>query len=304
MPTVLVVDDSAVDRVLAGRLLQKSSNNSVVFAVDGADALKKIEEHHPDMVVTDLQMPNINGLELVETIRDKYPLIPVILMTAHGSEDVAVQALLSGAASYVPKTELARYLLETVENVLNVAKTNQQQRRLMDGLDCRRIAYTLDNDSALVPPLVDQVQQLLASMDVVDDPARVQVGIALEEALYNALYHGNLELTNDEIEESRMSLLEPGARNPVAERAAQAPYRDRKLFFEVAITRDEARFTIRDSGRGFRPADVPDVNNPATMHDQRGRGLVLMRTLMDDVIRDPKGNEVCLVKRRRSAAAR
>jgi CheY-like chemotaxis protein len=298
MATVLVVDDSAVDRVLAGRLLQKSGSLHVLFACDGREALDKIEADHPDIVVTDLQMPNLNGLQLVETVRSKYPLIPVILMTAHGSEDVAVQALLSGAASYVPKTELARYLLDTVEGVLNVAHTDQQHRRLMGSLSQLRVAYVLDNDTALIPPLVDQVQQQLANMRVIDEAERVQVGIALEEALYNALYHGNLELTTEDIEESRLSLLEPGARNPVSERSAEAPYRDRKLYFEMVITDDEARFIIRDSGRGFDPAEVPDLNDPATLHMQKGRGLILMRTLMDDVIRDRTGHEVCLIKRR------
>jgi CheY-like chemotaxis protein len=304
MATVLVVDDSAVDRVLAGRLLQKSPALQVHFASDGREALQKIEMQRPDMVVTDLQMPFINGLQLVEAIRDKYPLVPVILMTAHGSEDVAVQALLSGAASYVPKAELARYLLETVEGVLNVARTDQQQRRLMDKLDRRHLAYVLDNDTALIAPLVDQVQQLLANMDIVEESERVQVGIALEEALYNALYHGNLELTTEDIEESRLSLLEPGARNPVAERSSQPPYCDRKLYFDLVITRDEARFVIRDSGRGFNPADAPNLDDPATLHTPRGRGLVLMNTLMDDVIRDRTGNEVCLVKRRHKANSR
>ncbi|HWA97967.1 MAG TPA: response regulator [Pirellulales bacterium] len=300
MDTVLIVDDSAVDRLLAGRLLEKSADLKVLFAADGSDALSMIAAERPSIVVTDLQMPIINGLQLVETIRDRFPLVPVILMTAHGSEDVAVQALLSGAASYVPKGELARYLLDTVQGVLNVARSNQQHRRLMESLDQRRLGFVLDNDTALISPLVDHVQQMLVNMNVVDDAARVQIGVALEEALLNAVYHGNLELTADDIEQSRSSLLEPGARDPVAERLKQAPFRDRKLYFEVAVTRDDVQFVIRDSGRGFNPSDAPDPGDPATLHSERGRGLVLIRTLMDAVERDSGGNEVRMRKRRRA----
>ncbi|HEX4128682.1 MAG TPA: response regulator [Pirellulales bacterium] len=303
MDTVLIVDDSAVDRLLAGRLLEKSPDLKVLFAADGSEALSSIASERPAIVVTDLQMPVMNGLQLVETIRNKYPLVPVILMTAHGSEDVAVQALLSGAASYVPKGELARYLLETVLGVLNVARNNQQHRRLMDNLDERRLSFVLDNDTTLISPLVDQVQDMLATMNAVDDAARVQVGVALEEALCNAVYHGNLELSPDDIEESRASLLEPNARDPVAERRAQAPYCDRKLFFEVAVGQNEVRFVIRDSGRGFNAANAPDPHDPATLHLERGRGLVLIRTLMDDVSRDASGNELRLLKRRRQKRA-
>ena len=97
MPTVLVVDDTAVDRRLAGGLLENVPDVEVCYAENGKDALFKISTQLPDLVVTDLQMPEVDGLELVTTINDKYPGIPVVLMTAHGSEIVAAQALANGA---------------------------------------------------------------------------------------------------------------------------------------------------------------------------------------------------------------
>ena len=99
MTTVLVVDDSATDRRLAGGLLKKNSSFNVVYATDGHQALKQLELHLPDVVLTDLQMPEMNGLELVNVVNEEYPLIPVVLMTAQGSEEIAVQALQQGAAT-------------------------------------------------------------------------------------------------------------------------------------------------------------------------------------------------------------
>jgi hypothetical protein len=63
MASVLVVDDSPFDRRLAGRLLEKSTDAQVYYAEDGRQALERVEEHLPDLVVTDLQMPEINGDE-------------------------------------------------------------------------------------------------------------------------------------------------------------------------------------------------------------------------------------------------
>ena len=103
MATVLVVDDSPVDRRLAGKLLERNSQLAVDYAAHGGEALRQMEQRMPDLVLTDLQMPNMDGLRLVETVRRLYPLVPVIIMTAHGSEDVAVKALMSGAAGFVPK---------------------------------------------------------------------------------------------------------------------------------------------------------------------------------------------------------
>ncbi|MBS0209054.1 MAG: response regulator [Planctomycetes bacterium] len=299
MPSVLVVDDSAVDRLLAGRLLEKDPQLVVSYATQGAEALEQIARQLPDVVLTDLQMPILDGLQLVEAIRDRFPLVPVVLMTAHGGEDVAVRALLSGAASYVPKSELPRHLLQTVQNVLTVAQTHDQHRRLLDCLEERKMTFELDNDPSLVRPLVDHVQQWLVTMRLVDDASRLQLALALEEGLFNALYHGNLELTSDELEESRCSLFESGARDVVAERAAQEPYLQRKIHVEVNLVRDEARFIIRDGGRGFDLSRVPSLASDASaLTRERGRGLVLMQTFMDEVTRNESGNEVCLVKRR------
>src|SRR5690242_9206547 len=115
--TILVVDDSATERHLAGNLLQKAHGLSVTFASDGREALLAIARNAPDAVLTDMQMPNMDGLSLVQAVRTQHPAIPVVLMTAHGSEDLAVQALQRGAASYVPKRQLSRELLTTIEKV-------------------------------------------------------------------------------------------------------------------------------------------------------------------------------------------
>src|SRR5262245_20006909 len=94
--TVLVVDDSPVDLRLAGGILEKSSEFRAMYAGNGTEALTAMERQLPGMVLTDLQMPEMDGLELVEAIRTRYPLVPVILMTAHGSEAIAIKALQRG----------------------------------------------------------------------------------------------------------------------------------------------------------------------------------------------------------------
>jgi len=60
-------------------------------------------------------------------------------------------------------------------------------------------AYALDNDPALVPALVDQIQQILAGIGVGDAAERIRVCVAFEEALLNAMYHGNLEISEEEL---------------------------------------------------------------------------------------------------------
>ena len=118
MPNILVVDDSVMDRRLVAGLLSKSDRLDLVFASDGLEALEQIEHHPPDLVLTDMIMPRLNGLELVAKIRASRRRIPVILMTSQGNEELAASALSQGAASYVPKRSLAAELLPTVERIL------------------------------------------------------------------------------------------------------------------------------------------------------------------------------------------
>lgn len=296
MATVLVVDDSPIDRRLAGGILEKHGELKIENAEHGLAALDILARTPVDLVVTDLQMPELNGLELVEMIRARYPLIPVILMTAHGSEDIAVQALDRGAASYVPKANLARDLTDTVENVLAIARADRRNDRLRDCLLEGETTFELDSDPTLIPPLVDYLQDMVIKMRLCDETGRIRVGIALEEALLNALYHGNLEISTDELREASSDLMRGPRDNIVEQRRAAAPYNARRLHVRAKVTPDAAAFVIRDDGPGFPHARLA-APAAAAFEREQGRGLVLMRSFMTEVRFNEAGNEVTLVKR-------
>ncbi len=300
MPIVLVVDDSPVDRLLVGKLLGKEKDLDWVIAnaENGAEALALMEDLLPHVVVTDLIMPGMNGLEFVSAVRASYPQVPVILITGQGSEALAIEALERGAASYVPKGQLADKLLHTVKQVLAVARADSNWRRLTECLDQAQVTLHLDNDVALIPPLVDLFQQLLTSMNFCDAVERVHVGIAVEEALLNALYHGNLALSAEQVQQVRSEVSEGKISWVMHQRQSQAPYRDRKIQVQACVRPDEARFVIRDQGGGFVRAGLPERGDPRTLEQGGGRGLVLMRNFMDEVTFNEAGNEVTLVKRR------
>ena len=108
--TVLVVDDTEFELRLVAKLLDSMNAIRLVFARDGREGLAVIERESPSIVLTDLTMPEMDGLELVKQIHALHPHISVILMTAHGNEDVAMQALRAGATNYIPKKHIVRDL--------------------------------------------------------------------------------------------------------------------------------------------------------------------------------------------------
>lgn len=298
MPTVLVVDDSAVDRRLIGGLLEKDVRLEVDYAEHGSAALAKIRQRAPDVVVTDLQMPQMDGLDLVRAISIHYSDTPVILMTAHGSEDLAVAALEQGAASYVPKSRAADKLLETVHQVLALANAAGSYERLLECMDKTEFFFTLKNDPTVFDPLVDLVQQIALGMGVTGPAERFSIGSALQEALLNAYYRGNLEISREQMQEAREKMLLGEDVNLVEDRSSQSPYCDRRIHVHVKIVRDEARFLVRDEGPGFDVSKVPQAGDPGSLEWEGGRGLVLIKACMDEVHHNPRGNEITMVKRR------
>ncbi len=298
MSTILIVDDSAVDRRLVGGLLEKDSRVTIQYAANGSEALEKIKEHVPDLVLTDLLMPEMDGLELVTTIRIQYPEVPVILMTAHGSEAIAIKALDQGAASYVPKTQLAQTVVETVEQALAIVQADRSYQRLIDCATRTEFAFSLDNDATLVDPLVDLVQQIVAGMGLCDATGRYRVGVALKEALLNAVYRGNLEITFAQTQEAREKLLDGESVSLAESRAAEPPYCDRKVFVDIRISPEEAHFVVRDEGPGFDVGALPAPGDPEALERECGRGIILMRAFMDEVTYNETGCQVTMIKRR------
>ncbi|WP_339911490.1 ATP-binding response regulator [Symmachiella dynata] len=290
---VLVVDDSEMDRRLAGGLLGKVEGWDILYAKDGGEALSSIAADLPDIVVTDLVMPGMTGLELIESIKDDHPLIPVVLMTGKGSEQIAAQVLKQGASSYVPKSRLAEDLRETVHHLLTAAREDRVHSRLMHYLAQSDSVFVLRNDLAQIRLLAGYFQQLLRCLPLGDQSERLRVGVAIEEALNNAYFHGNLEVGGTITEVDRRKYAELAQT-----RSFTHPYRDRKIYVRAEISREKATFVIRDEGPGFDFAQLLDAGDIVEQEQFRGRGIVLMRTIMDEVSYNECGNEVTIVKHR------
>ena len=91
--------------------------------------------------------------------------------------------------------------------VLTLARAGRGHERLISCLAKTEFDFVLDNDPALIDPLVDLVQQMVSGMNLVDFTGRLQIGVALKEAILNALFHGSLEITPRHMEEMEHTLL-------------------------------------------------------------------------------------------------
>jgi DNA-binding response OmpR family regulator len=264
----------------------------VEIARDGAEALDLIDVSPPDLVVTDLQMPRMNGLELIEAVQRDHRSVPVILLTQFGSEELAIEALERGAAGYVPKKLLNRELLRVVDDVLSASTLLHRQKALSDSVVATSSSFELRNDDDLISPLTERLEHDLDEMQFLDRLAVIRVAVALREALLNAIHHGNLEV------DSNLRLESDAPYNRLLQQRRREPaYRERRVHVEARHTRSEAVYTVRDEGKGFDPSHLPDPREPGNLDKPSGRGLLLIHAFMDEVRFNSQGNEIVMIKR-------
>jgi anti-sigma regulatory factor (Ser/Thr protein kinase) len=136
-------------------------------------------------------------------------------------------------------------------------------------------------------------------MRCLDDTESFRVGVALHEALRNAIEHGNLELSSElrDLDGSG----ETEGRNPfydlADQRRKQDPFRSRRVHLTVHETSAQGTYTVRDEGPGFDPAALPDPTDAENLTKLSGRGIMLIRTFMDEVIFNRQGNEITMIHR-------
>ena len=116
--TLLVVDDSPTVRQLVELNLKKIPGVRVIHAADGKEALELVGSEKPSLVLSDINMPNMNGLELVAAIRALDKTLPIVLITTKGDPGDADKGLAAGANAYITKPINGAQLVETVRSLL------------------------------------------------------------------------------------------------------------------------------------------------------------------------------------------
>lgn len=116
--TILVADDFAVFRRFIQSMLQEKGFQNVAEASDGVDAVAKAAHLHPDLVLLDIRMPNLDGIKAAAQIRTISPQAKILFLSTFTDPDIVQSALGDGAAGYICKSEMNRELLPAIEAAL------------------------------------------------------------------------------------------------------------------------------------------------------------------------------------------
>ncbi len=165
LPTLLVVDDDDANRTTLERMLSKEGFR-VLQAASGEEALDIVRKERPAVILTDLKMPGMDGIELLRAAKEITPATEVVLMTAYGTVESAVGAMKEGAYDFVTKPFKRHVVLKTLRNAVDRHDLADENRRLRAKLsEVTRDASPggIVGNSDAVRSLLDVVQQAASS---------------------------------------------------------------------------------------------------------------------------------------------
>lgn len=290
---ILLVDDEALVRDELGGLLE-DEGYEVVRGSDGQQGLELFQQENPDMVITDVRMPRSDGLSLATAIRQVSPVTPVTVITGHGNESMAIQAIRAGVTDFLKKPVRLEDLCAALDRMQTARALGRRQPtglpptvRLLE----HSWTYTLDNELAAVPAFVDAT---LSTCAIGLEPASLmELSLALRELVLNAIEHGNLGISYDQ----KTRALETSTLDQVlAQRRAQPPYAGRRTRVSATVKSDEIVVQVTDEGDGFDWRSLPDPTDWEHLLDIHGRGVLLARLSVDRLVYNQKGNQVTIWK--------
>lgn len=289
MLTVLICDSLRDNRAIIRELLARNPSWTIAESNSSQETFDTLADQDVAVVLTDLNVADVNGQPFIETLRTQFPQIPTVVITPAGPNKAVVRALLLGAASYIPKTALARELSGTVERLLALADPGRDWNRISTNWAGTTIRFVIPNDQSVTQYVIHHLQDELSRYGICGPEHRTRVGMALAEAIANAIIHGNLELPST-LRENDLDRFE----RELANRPSVAPYRDRNVQLSAQFEITGATIVIADEGAGFDVRNVPDPTDEENLLKVTGRGLLLMRAFTDKLRFNSAGNEVTM----------
>lgn len=290
--SILVVDDDEDARFYL-KILLENKGHEVLEAQNGNEAIHIFETQPTELVISDVRMPDLNGLELLERLKEMKPSLPVIMISAYKETEQVVTALREGACDFLNKPYDERDILSSLNRVNRLIQRPSFDHPCISYLKKEEQHFVFENDPDRIELMAHFLSRNVAAFG---GPARAQsMMIALLEALSNAVYHGNLEIPSDLKHDEDGTGFQIFTEEALKRKDLE-PYSERVVHINYQLTRERIAYIIRDEGPGFDYKNLPDPLDFENQLKPSGRGIMMIRHLCDEVTWNETGNEIHLVQ--------
>ena len=291
---LLVVDDEETVLSVLKNYLARETSFDCKFASSAEEALQIFAQEPVDVILTDLKMPGMSGLDLVNEIKERKPDAAIIIMSGYGEMEDVIIALRHGVVDFFQKPFKMQTVLECLRRTfhrVNIECSLIEAGSFLLG-ETKKIVIP-NNFDAANQVTIDLTKNLVKN-GFTDEVQVESIRVALSEIIINGIEHGNLEVSYEE-KNKRIDNFESYS-TFLDELANKSDFKKRKVEIEYTFTRDFVRFVIRDEGNGFDHTNLPDPTDPMNLMNSHGRGILMTRIYMDEVTFNDKGNEATLIK--------
>ncbi|UWH21270.1 SpoIIE family protein phosphatase [Pseudomonas sp. HD6515] len=269
--TLLIIDDDDVVRASLAAYLE-DSGFSVLQASNGQQGLQVFEEHQPDLVICDLRMPQMGGLELIRQVSERAPQLPVIVVSGAGVMSDAVEALRLGAADYLikPLEDLA-VLEHSVRRALDRSRLVLENQRYRDKLE----AANRELEASLHLLQEDQTAGRQVQMNMLPESPWVAGEFAFEHQIIPSLYLSGDFVDYFRVDERRIAFYLADVSGHGASSAfvtVLLKFMTTRLMFELK----------RSRMREFKPSEVLSHINRGLINSKLGKHVTMVGGVIDE----------------------
>ena len=291
LTTIMLVEDEELNlRMMEGML--SHLGHRLILARSGREALKKYNKFLPDIVILDILMPKISGIEVLKEIRNRNVGTIVIMVTASNKEEHAIESLRLGANNYLKKPVHYDDLIPLIHKYNSTIQKRTMQKLVLSKMVSRKFIMEIENDLQLIP----KIAQYLAteSSTLFDKDEIVSINLALLELLANAFEHGNLGISYSD---KSKAIIEKRLDRLYEERLNSPKYTNRKIIIEFSMEKDYCEWIITDQGDGFNSSEYTQIDND-DRDNEHGRGIFISRFHLDELEYLGNGNKVRALKKK------
>lgn len=286
---VLVVEDDFSSRELLRICIEKEGYQCFT-AVDGVEGFNSFKKNNPDVIVSDVRMPNMNGIELLEAIRKISKEVIIIFITGHGTEELALQALQLGANNYLKKPIDITEIKTLMSRYCDVIRSKSIESNLLDLIKHREMEIEIDSDMKIVQSLANYLAEKTGNL--FDSKEKIRIELGLNELLMNAVEHGNWNIS---YEEKNKALLDNKISELYESKRSDPDLKHKKVRVLYKQSEKCCEWSIADDGDGFDWRTIPSSTNSPLLKIS-GRGVMLSKLQFDEFEYLGKGNIVKVKK--------
>lgn len=287
---VLIVEDDSFSLKYFETLISIEGYDCRI-AENGKIGLEVFKEFKPDIVLSDIQMPEMDGLEMLAAIRRLHTDAIVIMATAFNSEEYAIKALKLGANDYLKKPVTPDSLKRLFTKYSRIIRNRNLKSDVLFSFTRKEFTLKIESKIEIVHVVADMLKRETSA--IFDESERVGIELGLAELITNAIEHGNLEISFAEksraMEKNQLEKL-------FEEREENAKLGSRKVTIDFKQNENSCEWLITDEGEGFDWKAVPNPLESQGLEELHGRGIFISRFQFDEMEYLGNGNIVRLKK--------